>query len=57
MSKKKKAKNMAQISKGKVEEVVGKATNDDQLEAEGTVDQMAGHLKQAGENAKDVFKT
>ena len=48
---------MAQISKGKVEEVVGKATNDDQLEAEGTVDQMAGHLKQAGENAKDVFKT
>ena len=57
MSKTKKAKNLAQISKGKLKEVVGKSTNDSQLEAEGNVDQMAGHVKEAGEKVKDVFET
>jgi uncharacterized protein YjbJ (UPF0337 family) len=47
---------MAQISVGKVEEVLGKATNDQELEAQGNEDQLEGHLKQAVENAKDVLK-
>jgi uncharacterized protein YjbJ (UPF0337 family) len=57
MSKKSKAKNMAQISKGKLKEVVGESTDNNQLEAEGNVDQLTGHIKQAGEKVKDVFKT
>jgi len=56
MSKKDKAKNMAQVAKGKVEESVGKSTGDHQLEAEGNVDQMNGNFKQAGEKVKDAFK-
>jgi uncharacterized protein YjbJ (UPF0337 family) len=56
MGKKKKAKNMAEISKGKLKETVGKTTGDTQLEAEGNVDQMKGNLKQAGENVKDALK-
>ena len=57
MSKKSKAKNMAQISKGKLKEVVGESTDNNQLEAEGNVDQLTGRIKQAGEKVKDVFKT
>jgi len=56
MSKKDKAKNMAQVAKGKVEESVGKTAGDPQLEAEGNVDQMNGNFKQAGEKVKDAFK-
>jgi uncharacterized protein YjbJ (UPF0337 family) len=56
MSKKDKAKNMAQVAKGKVEESVGKTTGDRQLEAEGNVDQMSGNVKQAGEKVKDAFE-
>jgi uncharacterized protein YjbJ (UPF0337 family) len=56
MSKKDKAKNMAQVAKGKVEESVGKTTGDRQLEAEGSVDQMSGNVKQAGEKVKDAFE-
>jgi uncharacterized protein YjbJ (UPF0337 family) len=42
---------------GKVKEGVGKATDDEQLEAEGKADQSSSKLKQAGENIKDVFKS
>jgi uncharacterized protein YjbJ (UPF0337 family) len=56
MSNKDKAKNLNQISKGKVKETVGKTTGDDQLEARGEADQMKGNLKQAGEKVKDAFK-
>lgn len=55
MSKKDKAKNVAQIDKGKVKETVGKLTDDDQLETEGQIDQMEGNIKQAGEKVKDAF--
>jgi uncharacterized protein YjbJ (UPF0337 family) len=51
-----KAKNLAQISKGKMKEATGRATGDDRLEADGVVDQTKGHLKQAGEKVKDAFK-
>ena len=56
MSKRDKAKNSAQIAKGKLKQVAGRATGDDQLEVEGESDQMKGDLKQAGEKVKDAFK-
>jgi len=56
MGKKKKAKNLAEIAKGKLKETAGKTSGDSQLEAEGNVDQMKGHVKQAGENVKDALK-
>jgi uncharacterized protein YjbJ (UPF0337 family) len=40
---------------GKGKEGLGKATGDEQLEAEGHADQAKGNLKQAGEKVKDVF--
>lgn len=42
--------------KGKAKEATGKATDDEQLEAEGKGDQMGANLKQAGEKVKDAFK-
>jgi uncharacterized protein YjbJ (UPF0337 family) len=56
MGKKKKAKNLAEIAKGKLKETAGKSSGDSQLEAEGNVDQMRGHVKQAGEKVKDALK-
>ena len=51
-----KAKNVAQITKGKVKEAAGKTTGDDKLEANGKANQMKGNFKQAGEKVKDAFK-
>ena len=51
-----KLKNKAQEVTGQGKEHVGKATGDEQLEAEGHKDQAAGNVKQAGEKVKDVFK-
>jgi uncharacterized protein YjbJ (UPF0337 family) len=42
---------------GKAKEGLGKATGDEQLEAEGHTDQASGNIKQAGEKIKDVFKS
>jgi uncharacterized protein YjbJ (UPF0337 family) len=56
MGKKDKAKNLAQIGKGKLKEAAGKTTGDHQLESEGDLDQMKGNVKQAGEKVKDAFK-
>jgi uncharacterized protein YjbJ (UPF0337 family) len=56
MGKKDKAKNMAQIAKGKIKETAGRTTGDGQLEAEGNVDQAKGNVKQAGEKVKDALK-
>jgi len=52
----KKAKDKAQVAKGKVKKTTGKALNDPVLESEGKADQMKGNLKQAGEKVKDAFK-
>ena len=49
-----KAKNTAQTARGKAKDVVGRATDDKDLEAEGKVEQVVGHLKQAGEKVKDA---
>ena len=51
-----KAKNMAEDLKGKAKEAAGKASDDEQLEAEGQVDQGKADLKQRGEHVKDAFK-
>jgi uncharacterized protein YjbJ (UPF0337 family) len=49
--------NKAEEFGGKAQEGVGKATDDEQLEAEGKADQSSANLKQAGEKIKDVFKS
>lgn len=50
------ARNKADEIKGKVKEAVGKATGNEQWEAEGKADQAKGNLKQAGEKTKDAAK-
>lgn len=47
--------NKAQELTGKVKEGVGKATDDENLEAQGKNDQTKSNLKQAGEKVKDAF--
>jgi uncharacterized protein YjbJ (UPF0337 family) len=49
-----KAKNTAETTRGKAKDVVGRVTDDKDLEAEGKVEQVVGHLKQAGEKVKDA---
>jgi len=51
-----KIKNKVEDVTGKGKEATGKATDDEQLEAEGRGDQSKSDLKQAGEKAKDAFK-
>ena len=48
--------NEAQDLKGHAKEHVGRATDDEQLEAEGKGDQVKANLKQAGEKIKDAFR-
>lgn len=56
MSKVDKSKNKTQITKGKIKERVGRATGNSELESTGQMDQVKGHVKQAGEKIKDAFK-
>jgi uncharacterized protein YjbJ (UPF0337 family) len=49
--------NKAEELGGKVKEGVGKATDDEKLEAQGKADQSSSKLKQAGEDIKDAFKS
>jgi len=51
-----KFENAAEKAKGKIEEVTGRVTGDDEKVAEGKADQSKADLKQAGEKVKDVFK-
>jgi uncharacterized protein YjbJ (UPF0337 family) len=51
-----KAQNKAEKLGGKVQEGLGKATGDREMEAEGQKDQSKADLKDAGENIKDAFK-
>ena len=48
--------NKSEELKGQAKEKTGKATDDEQLEAEGKGDQTGANLKQAGEKVKDAFK-
>ncbi len=52
-----KVDNKSEELGGKVKEGLGKATDDERLEAEGKADQTSSNLKQAGEKIKDVFKS
>ena len=51
-----KAAHKATEVKGKIKEGVGQAAGDEELEAEGQVDQAEGNHKQAGDKVKDAFK-
>ncbi len=51
-----KAKDQAEIAKGKAKEGAGDATDNERLEAEGQADQGSGNVKQAGEKIKDAFR-
>jgi len=51
-----KMKNKAEELTGQGKEHTGKATGNEELEAEGHKDQASGNAKQAGEKVKDVFK-
>jgi uncharacterized protein YjbJ (UPF0337 family) len=48
--------NAVEEATGKGKEGVGKATGDEQLQAEGKGDQAKSQVKQAGENVKDAAK-
>jgi uncharacterized protein YjbJ (UPF0337 family) len=52
-----KARNTAETARGKAKGVVGQTTGDKDLESEGKVDQVVGHLKQAGEKVKDAVRS
>ncbi len=52
-----KAHHTAETAPGKAKEVVGRATNDEGFELEGKIEQVVGHLKQAGEKMKDALKS
>lgn len=51
-----KAKNTAEQAKGKLKEAAGALSGNDDLRAEGEVDQTTGALKQAGEKVKDAIR-
>jgi uncharacterized protein YjbJ (UPF0337 family) len=52
-----KVENTGQNASGKIKEGVGRATDNERLEAEGRTDQTGAKLKQAGEKIKDAFKS
>lgn len=56
MAMRNKIRNVAQISKGKIERATGKVLGDEKLQFRGQLDQVKGHLNQTGEKVKDVFK-
>ena len=56
MSDSDKVSNKVEELKGRVKEGVGDATDNEQWQAEGKVDQAKGNLKQAGEKVKDAVK-
>ena len=51
-----KLRNKGEDLKGKAKESLGRATEDEELEAAGRTDQSKASLKQAGEKVKDAIK-
>ena len=51
-----KLRNQGEDLKGKAKETIGRATDDEELEAAGRADQASSSLKQAGEKVKDAIK-
>ncbi len=56
MSDSDKTENTVDKLAGKAKEGLGRATDDEKLEAEGRGDQSKADLKDAGEKVKDAFK-
>lgn len=52
-----KIRNESEEWSGKAKEGVGRATDDEQLAAEGKGDQVKANLKQAAEKVKDAFRS
>ena len=52
-----KAKNKGEELMGQVKKKAGKATRDEDLQAEGEVERAKGNRRQAGEKVKDAFKS
>jgi uncharacterized protein YjbJ (UPF0337 family) len=50
-----KISNAAEELKGKVKDTAGNATDNEELEADGKLDQAKANLKQAGEKVKDAL--
>ena len=51
-----KLRNKGENVKGKAKETIGRATDDEELEAQGRTDQAKANLKDAGEKVKDAIK-
>jgi uncharacterized protein YjbJ (UPF0337 family) len=51
-----KLRNQGEELKGKTKETIGRATDDEELEAAGRADRAKANLKQAGEKVKDAIK-
>jgi uncharacterized protein YjbJ (UPF0337 family) len=51
-----KLRNQGEDLKGKAKETIGRATDDEELEARGRADQTKANVKQAGEKVKDAIK-
>jgi uncharacterized protein YjbJ (UPF0337 family) len=51
-----KLRNQGEDLKGKAKETIGRATDDEELEAQGRADQAKADLKDAGEKVKDAIK-
>ncbi|TDC34253.1 CsbD family protein [Micromonospora sp. KC213] len=49
--------NATENTSGKIKEGVGRATDNERLEAEGRTEQTGAKLKQAVEKVKDAFKS
>jgi uncharacterized protein YjbJ (UPF0337 family) len=52
-----KVRNKAKKLKGKAKEKVGQATGNQQLQAEGHVDQAKADVRQVGEKMKDIYRS
>ena len=50
-----KLKNKRDETGGAAKEQLGKATDDEQMEREGQIDQTKSNLKEAGKKVKDAF--
>lgn len=56
MSKRDKARNTAEATKGKAKRAAGKAAGDPYAQAKGGAENKKANLKQAGEKVKDAAK-
>ncbi|MGH3784043.1 MAG: CsbD family protein [Pseudonocardiaceae bacterium] len=51
-----KLRDKAQELRGRIKRNTGEVTGNRRFQAEGTVDEVLGNLKQAGEKVKDAFR-